>query len=43
VQADSVDGARRLVAFVPELISSVQAAPADPAPLRAHTIADSHR
>ena len=37
------DGARRLVAFVPELISSAQAAPADPAPLRARTIADPHR
>jgi cell wall-associated NlpC family hydrolase len=37
------DGARRLVAFVPELISSAQAAPADPAPLRARTFADSHR
>jgi len=37
------DGARRLVAFVPELISSARAAPADPAPLRAHTIAGSPR
>ncbi len=37
------DGARRLVAFVPELISAAQAAAADPAPLRPHTIADSHR
>jgi hypothetical protein len=37
------DGARRLVAFVPELISSAQAAPADPAPLRPHTIAHSYR
>jgi cell wall-associated NlpC family hydrolase len=37
------DGARRLVAFVPELISSAQAAPADPAPVRAGAIADSRR
>jgi len=37
------DGARRLVAFVPELISSARTGPADPAPLRAHTIADSPR
>jgi cell wall-associated NlpC family hydrolase len=37
------DGARRLVAFVPGLISSAQAAPADPAPVRAGAIADSRR
>jgi cell wall-associated NlpC family hydrolase len=37
------DGARRLVAFVPDLISSARAAPADPAPVRADAIADSHR
>jgi cell wall-associated NlpC family hydrolase len=37
------DGARRLVAFVPELINSAQAAPADPAPVRAGAIADSRR
>jgi cell wall-associated NlpC family hydrolase len=37
------DGARRLVAFVPELISSAQAAPAGPAPVRADAVADSHR
>jgi len=37
------DGARRLVAFVPELISSARAAPADPAPARADAIADAHR
>ena len=37
------DGARRLVAFVPELISSAQAAPADRAPVRADAIADWHR
>jgi cell wall-associated NlpC family hydrolase len=37
------DGARRLVAFVPELISSAQAAAADPAPVRADAIPDSHR
>jgi cell wall-associated NlpC family hydrolase len=37
------DGARRLVAFVPELISSAQAAAADPAPVRTDAVADSHR
>ena len=37
------DGARRLVAFVPELISSARAAPADPAPARADAIPDAHR
>jgi cell wall-associated NlpC family hydrolase len=37
------DGARRMVAFVPDLISSAQAAPADPAPVRADAIVDSHR
>jgi cell wall-associated NlpC family hydrolase len=36
------DGARRLVAFVPELISSARAAPPDPAPVRADAIADAH-
>ena len=37
------DGARRLVAFMPELISSAQAAPADPAPVRAEPGADARR
>jgi cell wall-associated NlpC family hydrolase len=37
------DGARRLVAFVPDLISSAHAAPADPASVRTDAIADSHR
>jgi cell wall-associated NlpC family hydrolase len=37
------DGARRLVAFVPELISSAHAAPADPTPVGADTVADAHR
>jgi len=37
------DGARRLVAFVPELISSARAAPADPAPAPADATADAHR
>ncbi|HEV7413302.1 MAG TPA: C40 family peptidase [Casimicrobiaceae bacterium] len=37
------DGARRLVAFVPELISSARAAPTEPAQVRADAIADAHR
>jgi cell wall-associated NlpC family hydrolase len=37
------DGARRLVGVLPDLISSVHAEPADPAPLPADAIADSHR
>lgn len=37
------DGARRLVGVLPDLISSAHAEPADPAPLPADTIADSHR
>jgi cell wall-associated NlpC family hydrolase len=37
------DGARRLVGVLPDLISSAHAEPADPAPLHADAIADSHR
>jgi cell wall-associated NlpC family hydrolase len=37
------DGARRLVGVLPDLISSAHAEPADPAPLPADAIADSHR
>jgi cell wall-associated NlpC family hydrolase len=37
------DGARRLVGVLPDLISSAHAESADPAPLPADAIADSHR
>jgi cell wall-associated NlpC family hydrolase len=37
------DGARRLVAFVPELISSAHAAPAEPTPVGADAVADADR